>query len=91
LVTLSTISLDASKPFLSKHLFNEDGDGLVEPLKGDKLRQMMDKFTTLYSPNIQNLVASYKQRPNNKRYIFSIMSFKANNDYDMFKITLQFK
>jgi hypothetical protein len=52
LVISSIISLAANKTFLSKHILNEDGDELVEPLEGDKLRQVMDKFTTLYFPNI---------------------------------------
>jgi len=47
-----TIALTASKTFISEHLLNEDGEGIVEILKGDKLRQMMDKFITLFSPNI---------------------------------------
>jgi hypothetical protein len=46
------ISLATSKTFLFKHLLNEDGDRPIEPLKGDKLHQMMDKFTTLCFPNI---------------------------------------
>jgi hypothetical protein len=44
--------LIASKTFLSEHLLNGVGEGLMEILKGDKLRQMMDKFITLSSPNI---------------------------------------
>jgi hypothetical protein len=55
------ISLVVSKTFLSEHLLNEDGDMLVEPFKGNNLCQTMEKFTTLCSPNIRNLVASYKQ------------------------------
>jgi hypothetical protein len=49
----STINvLVASKMFMSQQLFNEDGDRLVKPLKGNKLCQVMDKFTTLCSPNV---------------------------------------
>jgi hypothetical protein len=36
-VTMSAIVLVINKIFLSKHLLNEDGEGLVEVLKGDKL------------------------------------------------------
>ncbi len=64
-------------------MFNEDGEGLTKPLKGDKLCQvMMDKFTTLCSPNVRNLVASFKHCPSNKGYIFNILALKANSGYD---------
>jgi hypothetical protein len=53
-----TIALVANKIILSQYLFNKDGEGLEEPLKGDKQSQMMDKFATLCSPNVKNLVAS---------------------------------
>jgi hypothetical protein len=68
--------------FFFEHLLNKDGEGLVEVFKGEKLRQMIDKFITLFSPNIQNLVASFKHQSWNKRYISSIFVFKANNGYD---------
>jgi len=51
-VIVSTLVLTASKTFLSEHLLNEDGEGLVEILKGGKLHQMMDKFIMLFSHNI---------------------------------------
>jgi hypothetical protein len=51
-VIVLTIALTTSKTFISEHLLNEDGEGIVEILKGDKLRQMMDKFIMLFSPNI---------------------------------------
>ncbi len=38
------ISLNASKTFLAHHLFNENGEGLVEILQGEKLHKVMDKF-----------------------------------------------
>ncbi len=53
----------------------------MEVLKGDKLRQMMDKFITLSSPNICNLVASFKHQPRNKRYVSNIFILKAKNGY----------
>jgi hypothetical protein len=81
-ITLSIISLVTNIFFLFKHSFNEDGDELVEPFNGDKLRQMMDKFTILCSPNIWNFVASYKQHLGNRRYVSSILFLKANNGYD---------
>ncbi len=63
---MSTIMLFASKTFMSQHLLNEDGEGLVEPLEGNKLWQMMDMFTTFCSPNVKNLVASFKHHLNIK-------------------------
>jgi hypothetical protein len=76
------ISLATNKTFLFKHSFNEDGDELVEHLKGDKLRQVMDKFTILCSPNTWNFVVFYKQCLGDRGYIFNIFFFKANNGYD---------
>jgi len=58
--TTSAIPLTTSKTFLLKHLLNEDGEGLVEVLKDDKLCQVMDKFIALSSPNVHNLVTSFK-------------------------------
>jgi hypothetical protein len=78
--TMSTIVLAVSKTFIFE-LLNEDGEGIVEVIIGDKLRQVMDKFIVLFSPNIHNLVASFKHQPRNKRYIFNIFFLKANNGY----------
>jgi hypothetical protein len=55
-----TIALATSKTFLCMHLLNKDGEGLVEVMKGNKLCQVMDKFITLASPNVHNLVTSFK-------------------------------
>ncbi len=60
---------------------NEDGQGLVEVLKGDKLHQVMDKFIVLLFPIVHNLVASFKHRPWNKSYVSSIYALKVNSDY----------
>jgi len=68
--TQLAIALVVSRSFFFEHLLNKDGEGLVEVLKGKKLQQMMDKFITLFSPNVQNLVASFKHRSWNKGYIF---------------------
>jgi hypothetical protein len=46
------IDLAISKMYLVQHLFNEDGDGLVEHLKGDKFHKVMDKFILLSILNI---------------------------------------
>jgi hypothetical protein len=52
--------LNASKTFLAHHLFNENGEGHVEIIQGEKLHNVMDKFQPLYSPNIYNLITSFK-------------------------------
>ncbi len=50
--TTSAIALVANNYFFSKHLLNEDGEGLIEVLKGNKLHQMMDMFIVLFLPNV---------------------------------------
>jgi len=49
-----------SKAFLFHHLFNEDGKGLVELLKGEKLNQTLLKFAPLCSLGIRNQIISLK-------------------------------
>jgi hypothetical protein len=73
--TTSTIALVVNNLFFSKHLLNEDGEGLVEVLKGNKLHQMMDMFIALFLPNVWNFLAPFKHRPRNRWYIFSILAF----------------
>jgi hypothetical protein len=70
---------------LIEHLFNEDGEGLVEFLKGNKLHEVMDKFTTLCSPNIRNLVALFKHHSDNKGYIDNILALKLKSVMITFK------
>jgi hypothetical protein len=53
----------------------------VEVFKADKLHQVMDKFIRLSSPNVWNLVASFKYRLGNKRYVSSIFILKTNSGY----------
>jgi hypothetical protein len=54
--TFSTIALFMSKIFLSCHLFNEDGQGPVELLKGKKLNQTLLKFAAMCFPSIHSLI-----------------------------------
>lgn len=88
LITSSTIALTTSKMNLSQHLFNKDGKGSTKPLKGEKLHQMMDKFSTQCSPNVWNLVASFKHHLSNRGYfltfwlsrpIMVMITLKINN------------
>lgn len=53
----------------------------MEVHKGDKLRQVMDKFITLSSSNVWNLIASFTHRLRNRRYVSSIFTLKVNNGY----------
>jgi hypothetical protein len=62
-------------------LLNEDREELVEILKGKKLHQVMDKFITLFSPNVRNLDASFKHQLGNIAYVFNILVLKVNNGY----------
>ncbi len=59
-VTSSTTASSMSKSFLSHHLFNKDGKGLVELLKGEKFNKMLLKFIPLCSHGIHNLIASHE-------------------------------
>jgi hypothetical protein len=70
------IAMATSKTFLLEHLLNEDGSPQC-----DKLRQVMDKFLTLSSPNVQNLISSFKHQLGNRRNISSILTLKAKNGY----------
>ncbi len=78
----STITMATSKTFLVEHLLNEDGEGLVEFMKNNKLHQVMDKFMTLCSCNIKNLVASFRHHIINKGEIDNILTLKFKNVYD---------
>jgi len=81
-VTTLVIVLATSKTFILEHLLNKDGEGLVEVLKGEKLRQVMDKFIALFLPNVWNLVAFFKHRPRNRRYVSNILTLKTNSGFD---------
>jgi hypothetical protein len=79
-ITTSTIALFTNKTFLYCHLFKKDGQGLL--LKGEKLHQMLLKFSPLCSPGIRNLIASLKHHPNNFDFIDCILKLKALFGYD---------
>jgi hypothetical protein len=63
--TSMTIILSMSNSFIFYHLFNKDGEGPMQLLKGEKLNQMLLKFAPLCSLGICNLIASLKHHPNN--------------------------
>jgi hypothetical protein len=56
------ISLSASKTFWVGHLLDDCNNGKVELLKMKQLEQIEDKFCGLSSPNVYNIIASFKHR-----------------------------
>ncbi len=80
--TSSTIALFVNKNFLSRHLFNEDGKGIVELIKGAKLNQTLLKFTLICSLGICNLIASLEHHPNNMGSLDYIFKLKALFGYN---------
>jgi hypothetical protein len=82
IATTLVIALSVNKTFLSHHLFNEDGQGLIELLKGEKLDQMLLKFTSLCSPSIHNLITSLKHRSSNSNSTNYILKLKVLFGYD---------
>jgi hypothetical protein len=77
-VKMFVISLSANKTFLVKHLLDDCSDGEMELFTGEQLEQIQDKFYKLNFPNIHNLVAFFKHRPNGA-YIDSIFELKSEN------------
>jgi hypothetical protein len=82
IVITSTIVLSMNKIFLSHHLFNKDGEGPMEVLKGEKLDQTLLKFTPLCSLGIRNLITSLKHCLGNLSSIDYIFKLKALFGYN---------
>ncbi len=78
---MSTISLSASKTLLAKHLLDDCSNAKVELFKGEQLEQIQDKFYELSSPNIRNLIASFKHCLGGG-YIDNILELKFKSRYD---------
>jgi hypothetical protein len=57
--TNSAIALSASKDFLTTYLFY-NGEGKKEMLKGEEMEEVMDRFQFLSSPNIRNVISSFR-------------------------------
>jgi hypothetical protein len=83
---MSTTTNGNKQNLFVEHLFDEDGESQVEFLKGDKLHQVMDKFTTLCFPNKRNLMALFKHHSDNKGYIDNILTLKFRKVMITFKI-----
>ena len=56
----SAIALAASKEFLSSEIFALDREDTPEPLRGDSLVKVMERFRILSSPNIRNAIATFR-------------------------------
>ncbi len=76
------IALNVNKAFLAHHLFNENGKGPMEILQGEKLDKVMDKFQPLCSPNIWNLITSFKHNASTKGPMDNIFFLKSKSPYD---------
>ncbi len=75
------IALNESKAFLAHHLFNENGEGPIEILQGEKLDKMTNKFQPLCFPNIWNLIASFKHNVSTRDPMDNIF-LKSKSPYD---------
>jgi hypothetical protein len=62
-------------------LFNEDGEGFIELLKGENLNQTMLKFVPLCSLHIHTLITSFKHHFKNMGSIYYILMLNALNPY----------
>jgi hypothetical protein len=80
-VKISAILLGASKTFLTMHLLNDSGNGIMELLNNKQLEQIQDKFSKLNLPNVRNLVATFKHRVRHG-YIDSILELKSKSHCD---------
>jgi len=78
--TNSAIALSTSKDFLTAYLFH-NGEGEKEMLRGEELEEVMDRFQYLSSPNIQNIISSF--RLNNRGDIIdNIMTMKKESKFE---------
>jgi hypothetical protein len=83
--TSLVITLFTNKSFLSRHLFNEDGNGHVEFLRGAKVNKMLLKFVPLCSLNICNLVALLKHHLDKASPLDCILKLKTLFSYNYIK------
>jgi len=78
--TNSTIALAASKQFLDNHLIDND-EGPKEMLQEKSLEDVMDRFQRLSSPNIRNIITSFRSIGKGG-VIDSIMNMKRNLKFE---------
>jgi hypothetical protein len=70
-----------SSTFLVRHLFDDCSVGTTKLLKGEQLRRIHDGFYELSSPNVHNLVVSFKHCLGGG-YIDNILELKSKSCYD---------
>ena len=71
----SAIALAASKEFMDTFLVHA-GPGPKEMLRGAELDEVMDKFRMLSSPNVRNIIASFRASAKGKGEIDRILEMK---------------
>jgi len=78
--TNSAIALLASKEFLATYLFN-NGEEKKGMLQGNELHEVMDRFQYLSSPNIRNVISSFRSS-GGSGVIDNIMAMKKNSRFE---------
>ena len=78
--TNSAIALSASKDFLTNYLFH-NREGEKQMLKGEELEEVMDRFQVLSSPNIRNVISSFRSN-NRGGVINNIMTMKKESKFE---------
>ena len=78
--TNSAIALSANKEFLTNHLFHH-GEGEKQILKGKEMEEVMDHFQMLNSPNIRNVISSFRSN-NRGDVIDNIMTMKRESKFE---------
>ncbi len=75
------ISLSANKTFLASYLLDDSSNDIVEFFKGEYLEHILDKLCELTSPNIRNLVVSFKWHSKGG-YNDNILELNSKRRYD---------
>jgi hypothetical protein len=80
-VKIYAISLSVNKTFLASYLLDDSSDDIVEFFKGEYLEHILDKLCEFSSPNVCNLVVSFKCHSGGG-YIDNILELKSKRRYD---------
>ncbi len=75
------ISLNTSKSFLAKHLFNDSDDNNYKVFKGHQLKEIQNEFIVLSSSHVRNLVILLKNYLGGG-YIDNILELKSKSCYN---------
>lgn len=78
------IAFATSKEFLSSFLLHDDdNDNDPNTLKGSLLNGVMDQYTVFSSPNIHNIISSFRFQYGGKGYVDNILELKKRSKYDI--------